>query len=33
MSAKLGIATCKNLPGLCRDHFPKWLLFFVVGIF
>ena len=25
MSAKLGIATGKNLPELCRDHFPKWL--------
>ncbi|MBE3551800.1 MAG: Nramp family divalent metal transporter [Kyrpidia tusciae] len=23
MSAKLGIATGKNLPELCRDHFPK----------
>jgi manganese transport protein len=25
MSAKLGIASGKNLPELCRDHFPKWL--------
>lgn len=25
LSAKLGIATGKNLPELCRDHFPKWL--------
>lgn len=25
MSAKLGIATGKNLSELCRDHFPKWL--------
>ena len=25
MSAKLGIATGKNLPELCREHFPKWL--------
>lgn len=27
ISAKLGIATGKNLPELCRDHFPKWLSF------
>lgn len=32
MSAKLGIATGKNLPELCRDHFPKWLSF-VMWIF
>ncbi|HEX7056664.1 MAG TPA: Nramp family divalent metal transporter [Bacilli bacterium] len=25
MSAKLGIATGKNLPELCREFFPKWL--------
>ncbi len=25
LSAKLGIATGKNLPELCRDHFPKWV--------
>lgn len=25
MSAKLGIATGKNLPELCRMHFPQWL--------
>ena len=25
MSAKLGIATGKNLPEMCREHFPKWL--------
>lgn len=25
MSAKLGIATGRNLPELCRSHFPKWL--------
>ena len=25
MSAKLGIATGRNLPELCRQHFPKWL--------
>lgn len=24
LSAKLGIATGRNLPELCRDHFPKW---------
>ena len=27
MSAKLGIASGKNLPELCREHFPKWLSF------
>ncbi len=25
MSAKLGIATGRNLPELCREYFPKWL--------
>ncbi|MGJ7909723.1 Nramp family divalent metal transporter [Neobacillus sp. LXY-1] len=25
MSAKLGIATGKNLPELCKEHFPKWM--------
>ncbi|WP_416825421.1 Nramp family divalent metal transporter [Ectobacillus polymachus] len=25
LSAKLGIATGRNLPELCRDTFPKWL--------
>jgi manganese transport protein len=25
MSAKLGIATGRNLPELCRQHFPRWL--------
>lgn len=25
MSAKLGIATGRNLPELCKEHFPKWL--------
>lgn len=25
MSAKLGIATGRNLPELCRQHFPAWL--------
>ena len=24
LSAKLGIATGKNLPEMCRDHFPTW---------
>lgn len=24
MSAKLGIATGKNLPEICREHFPRW---------
>ncbi|MED1203082.1 Nramp family divalent metal transporter [Heyndrickxia acidicola] len=32
MSAKLGIATGKNLPELCRDHLPKWLTY-VMWIF
>jgi manganese transport protein len=27
MSAKLGIASGRNLPELCREHFPKWLSF------
>src|SRR4051794_17713086 len=25
MSAKLGIATGKSLPEICRDYLPKWL--------
>jgi manganese transport protein len=25
MSAKLGIATGKNLPEMCREYFPKWI--------
>jgi manganese transport protein len=25
LSAKLGIATRKNLPEVCRDHLPRWL--------
>lgn len=25
MSAKIGIATGKSLPEMCRDHMPKWL--------
>lgn len=25
MSAKLGIATGRSLPEICRDHMPKWL--------
>ncbi|WCK54928.1 Nramp family divalent metal transporter [Aneurinibacillus sp. Ricciae_BoGa-3] len=32
MSAKVGIATGKNLPELCREHFPRWLSF-VMWIF
>ncbi|WP_200805739.1 Nramp family divalent metal transporter [Alicyclobacillus vulcanalis] len=27
LSAKLGIATGKSLPEMCRDHFPKWLTY------
>lgn len=27
MSAKLGIATGKNLPEICRDNMPKWLTY------
>lgn len=26
MSAKLGIATGKSLPEICREHMPKWLV-------
>jgi manganese transport protein len=26
LSAKLGIATGRNLAELCRDHFPRWLV-------
>ena len=29
MSAKLGIATGKNLPEICRDRFPKPVVFFL----
>ncbi|QQE80603.1 Nramp family divalent metal transporter [Alicyclobacillus sp. SO9] len=29
MSAKLGIATGKSLPELCRERFPKWLSVFL----
>jgi manganese transport protein len=32
MSAKLGIATGKNLPELCREHFPKWLSYVLWGL-
>jgi manganese transport protein len=32
LSAKLGIATGKNLPELCRDHFPKWLSWTLWGV-
>jgi manganese transport protein len=31
MSAKLGIATGKSLPELCRDHLPKWLSYTMWG--
>lgn len=31
LSAKLGIATGKNLPELCRDHFPKWMSYLMWG--
>ena len=31
MSSKLGIATGKNLPELCREHFPKWLSYVMWG--
>jgi manganese transport protein len=31
MSAKLGIATGKSLPELCREHFPKWLSYVLWG--
>jgi manganese transport protein len=29
LSAKLGIATGKNLAELCREHFPKWFVYFL----
>jgi len=29
MSAKLGIATGKNLSEMCRDHLPKWMTIFM----
>jgi manganese transport protein len=29
LSAKLGIATGKNLAEQCRDHFPKWFVYFL----
>ncbi|MDQ7092257.1 Nramp family divalent metal transporter [Desulfosporosinus sp. PR] len=32
MSAKLGIATGKNLPELCREHFSRWTSFTMWGI-
>jgi manganese transport protein len=31
MSAKLGIATGKNLPELCREYCPKWLSYIMWG--
>jgi manganese transport protein len=27
LSAKIGIATCRNLPELCREHFPRTVSF------
>src|SRR5213080_2437310 len=27
LSAKLGIATGKNLPEMIREHFPRWLVY------
>jgi manganese transport protein len=29
LSAKLGIATGKNLAEQCREHFPKWFVYFL----
>lgn len=29
LSAKLGIATGKSLPAVCRDHYPRWLSVFL----
>jgi manganese transport protein len=31
MSAKLGIATGKNLPEICREYCPKWLSYIMWG--
>jgi manganese transport protein len=31
LSAKLGIATGKNLPEMCREHCPKWLSYIMWG--
>lgn len=31
MSAKLGIASGRNLPELCREYFPKWLSYVLWG--
>jgi manganese transport protein len=31
LSAKLGIATGKNLPEMCREYCPKWLSFIMWG--
>lgn len=31
MSAKLGIATGKNLPEMCREYFPNWLSYVMWG--
>jgi manganese transport protein len=32
LSAKLGIATGRNLAELCREHFPRWVVLFMWGI-
>lgn len=32
LSAKLGIATGKNLAELCRDHLPRWLVWVMWGV-
>jgi manganese transport protein len=32
LSAKLGIATGKNLAEICRDRFPRWTVWFLWGL-
>lgn len=32
LSAKLGIATGKNLAEVCRERFPKWFVYFLWGL-
>lgn len=32
MSAKLGIATGRNLPEMCREYFPKWMSYVMWGV-
>jgi manganese transport protein len=32
LSAKLGIATGQNLAEQCRNHFPRWLVWFMWGL-